>query len=212
MLGATMPRPYDRARILEAAARARVRNRRRQAIALFRRVLAVEPDNVDLHAKLAPLLARTGQHFDAWQSFQRVARTHLREKRADRALAVYREASEHLPRQPEAWLAVAALERKRGRPDAAVAALCAGRRHFRGRRRRAEAIHLLRRAAELDPANVAVALDLSRLLSRSGQRDEATLRLRRLEERCEGRERRRVLGAHWRLEPSLMGTWRWLRA
>ena len=50
---------YDRARILEAAARARARGKRRRAIDLYRQVLFVEPRNGDLHAKLAPLLADT---------------------------------------------------------------------------------------------------------------------------------------------------------
>ena len=58
-------RIYDRLRVMEAAERARVRNKRRKAIALYRWVLAVEPNNVDLHAKIAPLLAQTGQNFDA---------------------------------------------------------------------------------------------------------------------------------------------------
>ena len=48
---------YDRARILEEAARARARNKRWRAIELYRWILAVEPNNADLHAKLAPLLA-----------------------------------------------------------------------------------------------------------------------------------------------------------
>ena len=65
--------PYDRQRILEEAARERARNRRRRAIALYRSVLAVERTSADLHAKLAPLLAETGQSFDAWQSYRAVA-------------------------------------------------------------------------------------------------------------------------------------------
>jgi hypothetical protein len=56
---------YDRTRILEEAARARARRKRARAIELYRWVLAIEPQNALLHAKLAPLLAEAGEHFDA---------------------------------------------------------------------------------------------------------------------------------------------------
>ena len=61
---------YDRTRILDAAARARSRKKRERAIALYRWVLAAEPKNLELHGKLGPLLAESGQHFDAWSSFR----------------------------------------------------------------------------------------------------------------------------------------------
>ena len=40
---------YDRARLLSKAEQARRRGRAAKAIELYRRVLAVEPDNADLH-------------------------------------------------------------------------------------------------------------------------------------------------------------------
>ncbi len=83
-------RNYDRTRILEAAAKARAQKKRKRAVALYRRVLAVERLNAEIHTRIAPLLAETGQNFDAWLSFQIVARAYLRERRADKALAAYR--------------------------------------------------------------------------------------------------------------------------
>ena len=76
-------RPYDRARILAGAERARRRGRVARAVALYRRVLAQEPENADLHRKLAPLLAATGQRFDAWQSFRVAARDLMRQMVAE---------------------------------------------------------------------------------------------------------------------------------
>ena len=75
---------YDRKQLLEAAARARAKNQRRRAISLYRWLLAVERNNADLHGKLAPLLAETGQEFDAWQSFRSTAQAALRDGRDDR--------------------------------------------------------------------------------------------------------------------------------
>ena len=51
------PKHYDRSRILDEAAHARAKKRRKKAIALYRRVLAVERHNAELHAKIAPLLS-----------------------------------------------------------------------------------------------------------------------------------------------------------
>jgi hypothetical protein len=51
--------------ILEQAARARSRRQWRRAIALYRQVLTFEPNSVEIHERLAPLLAATRQEFDA---------------------------------------------------------------------------------------------------------------------------------------------------
>lgn len=205
-------RSYDRTRILEAASRARSKKRYRKAAALYRRVLAVEPRNLELHARLAPLLAATGQGFDAWQSFCSCAEVAAAEKRLDQAAAIYREAARCLPREREAWERLAATERQRGRSREAVDALREGHLRLRGGRRRAEAIHLLRRAREIEPWDPTVALPLTRLLARSGQEAEAQLLLEQLAGRVQGSDLRRVRGIQWRIAPTLPNTWRWLRA
>ena len=208
----TRTQTYDRKRILEQAARAARRRRARRAVSLYRRVLAVEPGNPELLEKLAPLLARAGQDFDAWLAFKAAAQARLQQGRVDRALAVWYDATRALPRRIDAWLALAELERQRGRRDAALSALLAGRRCFRGRRWRAHAIHLLRQARRLRPGDVEVALELARLLAVSGQGAEAELLLAELARRSQGPALRRVRAAHWRIAPSLQHTWLWLRA
>src|SRR3990172_4425674 len=94
---------YDRSRLLEEAARAAAGKRTARAIALYRWVLAIEPHNADIHLKLAPLLARRSQGFDAWQSFQSAARAFLRHGQPDRAVAIYRQAAAALPREVQVW-------------------------------------------------------------------------------------------------------------
>lgn len=192
---------YDRQRILEAAARERARNRRRQAIALYRSVLAVERNNADLHAKLAPLLAESGQEFDAWQSYRAVANAALREEREDRALGIYREATQLLPREIEAWQGLARLLCKRGEEPEAVEALVEGSRQFRTPYLRPLAIHLLRRARAIEPWNAVVVIELARHLGRADQRDEARILLSELAERASGATLRRVRLAELRIDP-----------
>jgi tetratricopeptide (TPR) repeat protein len=203
---------YDRSTLLDAAARARSRKKRPRAIELYRRVLAVEPHNPELHAKLAPLLAETGQGFDSWQSFRAVARAHLREGHADQALAVYHEAALYLPQEIQAWQAVARLQHRSGRQREASETLLEGSRNFRTRWLRPQAIALLRRARDIDAWDFEIVLELARLLASDDQGIEAAMLLKGLVERTRGRRLRRVRGAQLRNRPRFATLWRWLRA
>jgi tetratricopeptide (TPR) repeat protein len=203
--------PYDREQLLEAAARARARNRRSKAIALYRHVLAVERGNTDLHAKLAPLLAETGQPFDAWQSFRNTAQAALREGRDDKALAIYREASQHLPREIQVWQALARQLSKTGDDAEAIEALLEGSRQFRTPYLRPQAIHLLRRARTIDPWHFETVIELAGLLRRCDQREEARMLLDGLAGRAAGRRLVQVRRAQLWLDPGLRTAWQLLR-
>lgn len=203
---------YDRTRVLEEAARARSRRRRGRAIRLYRWALAMEPRNAELHAKLAPLLAETGHHFEAWVSFRAVAKACLRNGLTDKSLAVYKEAALYLPREYQVWPAIAALQRRRGNDREAVETLIEGSRHLRSRFERPQAIHLLRRAREIEPWHFVAVLELSRLLAGSEQRDEARILLDGLAAGADGEQRKRVRAAQLRLDPGLATAWRWLRS
>lgn len=201
---------YDRAQILDAAARARAKKKRVRAIELYRRVLTVEAHNPELHAKLAPLLAETGQSFDAWLSFRAVARAYVRGGQLDQALAVYREAALYLPQETQAWQAVARLQHRAGREREAIETLLEGSRNFRTRWLRPQAIALLRRARDLDEWDFEVVLELARLLASHEQKYEATDLLDGLAERSGGQRLRRVRLAQLRNRPGLRTLWRWL--
>ncbi len=203
---------YDRARILGAASRARAERRLCKATSLYRRVLAVEPDNLELHARLAPLLAARGLDFDAWASFGRCARAALRDGEIERAATIYREAVRCLPNRVEAWEKLARIEFKLNRKEPALEILLEARQHFRGRRWRSEAIALLRRARDIQPHNLEVLLDLCGLLARSDQESEAQLLLERAARRATGPSLQRLRWAQWRIAPTLAATWLWLRA
>lgn len=203
---------YDRKRLLAEAERARAKGRCRRAVALFRRVLAVEPRNAELHARIAPLLAKTKQHFDAWQSFRLAGEALLNTNQAGESLALYREAARCLPRQIEAWQRLAELEHRLGRRKRAREILLRARRNFRSRRHRPQAIALLRAAREIEPWEADTVIDLARLLGSSRQAPEAQWLLEQLAQRSSGPQLRRVRRLQWRLEPSLRHTWYWLRA
>jgi len=95
---------YDRKWLLAEAEKARIRGRRRRAISLYRRILAAEPHDPTLHARVAPLLAAAGKRFDAWQSYRQAAQVHLKNQNKEESLALYRDATKTLPMQIEACL------------------------------------------------------------------------------------------------------------
>jgi tetratricopeptide (TPR) repeat protein len=212
MFGFDQTRSYDRARILEAAMQAKAHKKRGQAIALYRRILALEPSNPEIHLRVAPLLAETGQSFDAWVSYRTAAQASLRERRGDKALAIYREAAAYLPREVDVWLSIARIHLKRGRRRDAVESLIEGACQFRSRFTWPEAIHLLRRAHEIAPWDFEAVFELARLLARSGQREEARRFLDGLLVRCQGERARRVYAAQFRLDGDVRVAWRWLCA
>jgi tetratricopeptide (TPR) repeat protein len=175
-------------------------------------VLAVEPANADLHGKLAPLLAETGQHFDALESYRQMAQASLRQGNAERAVAIYREAARQLPRELEVWRAMADLQHAQGRTEEAIQTLVRGHREFRSHELRPRGIHLLRRAREIEAWHIDAIVPLSQLLAKTQQRYEALLLLRGLAGRCGGGELRRVRSALFRLESTPANAWNYLRA
>lgn len=203
---------FDRHQILSEAARARAAGRRHKAIGLYRWVLAVEPRNAEVHLRLAPLLAETGQAFDAWLSYRSAARAHARAGYRDRALVVYREAARLLPREVRVWEALSRLCAEDEQPDQAVEVLLEGSRRFRGRWDRAQSIHLLRQARELQPWGFEICLELARQLALADQLREAELLLQGLAVRVSGLRLRQVRSIQFLSRPALRTLWRWIQA
>jgi tetratricopeptide (TPR) repeat protein len=206
-----MASDYDRSKLVARAERARKARRTRTAIALYRQVLAVDRELPEIHAKLAPLLARTRQSFDALLSFRAAAEGFMRTNQSDRALATCHDATHHLPRNSEVWQTLSRMQRARGKPDEAARTLLEGRARLTRRSDRAQAIHLLRTAHEMDAWNPAIVLDLAKLLARTQQRAEALLLLEGLAHRVAGRARLRARGRILRLQPRPHHLWLWLR-
>ena len=205
-------RRYNRSRLLGDAARAQRKGKLRKAAKLYREVLAVEPGNVDIERKLAPLLARSGKRAEAWASYRRAAEGLARQGLLESAIGVYREGAEQLPRESALWLALAELELKRGRRADAVQALWTGARGLRTRAERPQAIRLLERAHQLDPAAFEVSFELAARLARVGKRRRALGLLEELAAKRHGPMLRRVRAQQLRIAPGPRTAWRWLRA
>ena len=203
-------RSYDRTRLLDQAARAAQRRRHKKAIALYRQILAVNPNDTQIHRKIAPLLARTKQLDDAWESYRRAAEQLSRKGFVDQAIGTYREAATHLSRQHRLWLALAELEVKRGRPVDAVNALVDGSRRVRTRRNKQDAVALLQQARKIQPGAFVPNFELAGVLASAGARNRALRILEELVPRARGRELRKLRGRQFFLSPTPAAAWRWI--
>ena len=205
-------KPHDRSRLLKDAARARKKGKRQKAIALYRELLAVEPENPDLHRRIAPLLAETKQPAEAWASYRRAVDGLVSQGFVEQAVGVLREASTRLPREPEVWGGLADLEIQRRRPVDAHKVLLEGRRHFRSKRHRSKAILLLLRARKLAPRDFSTNYDLAGLLAKAGARGRARSLLEEIASWARAGQLRRVRARQFALSPTPAAAWGWLRA
>jgi tetratricopeptide (TPR) repeat protein len=205
-------KPYDRSRLLKDAARARKKGRPQKAIALYRELLGMEPDNPDLHRRIAPLLAETRQSAAAWTSYRHAADRLVDQGFLEQAVGVLREASAHLPREPEVWGGLADLELQRHRPIDAHKVLLEGRRHLGSKRDRSHAILLLLRARKLAPRDFSTNYDLAGLLAKAGAHGRARSLLEEIASWTRAGQLRRVRARQFALSPTPAAAWGWLRA
>jgi tetratricopeptide (TPR) repeat protein len=158
-----------RRHLFTEANRARSKGRVQRAITLFRELLCEDPGDLDVLLRLAPLLACEGERFEAWSLYRQACKALLAAGRHEACLAAFREANRVLPYEFEAWRLTAELERKLGRERAAFETLLEGRRQFRTRFVRAQAIALLKLAREIHAWDHAVVMDLAHLYVQTGQ-------------------------------------------
>jgi tetratricopeptide (TPR) repeat protein len=210
-MGLLSAEPYDRARLLDAAARARRRGRFHEAITCYERVLKAEPENPELLRRIAPLFAQAAEPDRAWQAYRGAADAFTRTGHSDKAVGVYREAATHMPRNAVVWLSIAELERVRGRIVDAKLALLTGRGHYRKRGDACVAADLLRRALALDPSDFDARIDLARCEARAGERAAALASLAAARA-VRPDLVRRIRWEELRVAPGAARVWAWLRA
>jgi tetratricopeptide (TPR) repeat protein len=206
---------YERATVLDQADRARGRGSVRKAIRGYRTILQHDPSDHQVHARVAPLLARTRRWDEARKSFDAAGEGFLKQGFADKAIAVWTNAAQHFPGDVEYWERIANEQLRRGRRVDAVKALLQGRDQFRGRKQRATAVSLLRQVLEVDTFHFEGTLDLCSLLAKEGPggKAEAERLLRCLERWVTQRKLRRKLRlAQLKLAPSFQRAMAWATA
>jgi tetratricopeptide (TPR) repeat protein len=204
-------RAFVRREVVAAADLARARGRRGRAVAGYRRALEADPNDLVVHAKIAPLLAAGGEREAALKSFRCAADGQAQAGFHERALALFIHASEHYPDDEALWPEIARLHLQRGRRAEAVAALTSGGWRLTLARRFDVAERVLRLAVQLDPEDADTQVILARTLARAGRRAEALRLLEGLVDRERGRRRLAVRGVMFRVAPTPARLWAWVR-
>jgi tetratricopeptide (TPR) repeat protein len=205
-------RPSTRVEQIALADVARARGRRKQAIAGYRRVLEGNPLDLTVHAKLAPLLAASGDRDGALTSFRTAADGQAKAGFHERALSLFIQAAEHYPDEEPLWPEIARLHLQRGRRAEAVAALTEGAWRLHVTRQHVAAERVLRLALQFEPYDADAIAILARTLGKAGRREEAVELLEDLAPRTRGRRLRAVRGLIFRLHPTFGHLREWARA
>ncbi|MCK5690510.1 tetratricopeptide repeat protein [Myxococcota bacterium] len=200
-----------RVEILAAASKARGRGRVGRAIKEYQKLLDEDPDDREAHARIAPLLSRKKRYDESWTSFSRAAQIFLDQGFETKALSIYVQSTDSLPRNLDAWQTVANLQFKMGRRPDAIQVLLKSIKNFKGKRFRREGILLMRQAFEIQPWEPKVTRNLILLLHAEGEIMESARLARGLADRSDGKERRKALWMVFRATPGFRTAWGWFR-
>ncbi len=206
-------KPYIRSELLEQADQARAKGQLRKAIKRYRQILAVDPSDIVVHGKLAPLLARkTNQRGESLASFQLAAAGHQKAGYPDRAISVYVQAAQLFPEQVDLWRQIAETQVRTGKRVDAVNTLVTGSGHLRDKKELwGHATALLESALELSPRHPEATLCMAMLLGAQGRVKDGLALLAPLSDGLLGQPLRRVRWAMVRLSPTPRHLWRWVR-
>lgn len=208
----SQPESFDLPRLKKRASAALRKGRRKKALALYRRILEVEPDNLEIHQKIAPLLVRARQPEEALASYRRAVDGLLRQGFDEKAIGLLHAAARQLPHEQWLWQSAADLEAGRGHTADAIETLLLGAQGFRPRRHRLRAIELLIHARKLDRSHFRATYELARLLGKSGGRRRALRLLDELAAAPHSRHLRRIRARQLWLAPGPRSLWRLARA
>ncbi len=183
---------YDRGAILREAERHRSRGRIRKAIREYERVLAVDPHDVEVHAKVAPLYIRTRRKDKAKASLRRVGAWYERQGFVEKAIAELRLVLKIDRRDLAARMHLVDLYLAKALTASALRLLERARRIFRGRQFLKEALAVEEKILSIAPRDFRAQVSMARLLSKAGKEREARQLLLTMELRCarEGNRKR----------------------
>ncbi len=202
---------YDRSAILRKAEVYRSRGRVRRAIREYEKILAVDPQDIDVHTKVAQLYIRAGRSEQAMASLKRIVEWNEHEGFVDKAIAMLRVAQGVDRRDLEVYLRLADLYLGKGVNGDALGLLEGARRAFRRKRFRKEAIAVEEKILSFAPDDFQAQVSCVRLLWHAGRRYDAEERLWHMEAHWAFRKNKEYWRkTRWllcRLAPSLATGW-----
>jgi tetratricopeptide (TPR) repeat protein len=167
--------------VLRRAETFRIRGKIRPAIREYEKVLAVDPQDLEVHTKLAPLYIRARRKDAAKPSLRRVIAAYEKQGFVDKTIAMLRLALTLDRLELGFYLRLAELYLDKGLKGDALKLLEGARKRFRRKRFLKEAISVEEKILGFAPDNFRAQVSLVRHLWRAGRKEEARARLWRME-------------------------------
>lgn len=167
--------------LLRKAEGYRAQRRLRKAIGEYEKILSVDPQDVEVHARIVPLYIKTGRKKQAKASLRQVIACYESQGFVEKAIAMLRLSLSVDRRDLDARLHLADLYLEKSHTSDALKLLEGSRKAFRSRRFLPEAIAVENKILSFAPDDFRAQSSLVRLLWNDGQRREAVQRLRRME-------------------------------
>jgi tetratricopeptide (TPR) repeat protein len=202
---------YDRGEILRKAEKYRSKLRIRKAIREYEKILSADPQDIDVHIRIAPIYIRVGRKDQAKTSLRQVIAWYEKMGFTEKAIATLRLALKVDHRDLATNLNLVDLYLGKNHAVEARNVLDRARKAFRGKRFLKEALAVEEKILGLAPDDFRAQVSLVRLLWRTGKRREALERIRRMEEQWARRGNkpcwRKTRRLSWLLAPSLSTSW-----
>jgi tetratricopeptide (TPR) repeat protein len=210
------PAPYDRGETLRMAENYRSQRRIKKAIREYEKILSVDPRDIDVHIKIAPLYIRAGRKDQAKASLRQAIAWYETKGFEDKAIATLRLALTIDRHNLAAHIDLANRYLGKGHPGDARKVLDAARKTFRGRKFLKEALAVEEMILSLAPDDFRAQVSAVRLLWKMGKRRVALDRLRRMDDlwarRGNKRYWRKIRMLRCNLAPSLSTVWDYIHS
>lgn len=202
---------FDRRAVAAKAAEARGKGKRKRAVELYREILEHDPEDHEVHGKIAQLLAEGGDLTAASVSFRAGAEGYHKKGFTDRAIALLKQGTTYLPTDAELWLRISEMYVGREKKKDAEKTLSDARPMFKRKADLRGAARILDAHLALEPRALDVAIDRAQVAKRLRDRDHGVALLTGLLAGASDAERKKLRKALFSLQPSLGSWWRWVR-
>jgi tetratricopeptide (TPR) repeat protein len=202
---------FNRNQLLRDANDARAKGKRKRAVELYKAILARDPEDFEVHHKLAQILAEAGDLDAAKASFHAAAEGYHKKGFSDRAIALFHQTVEHVPEDVDAWLRIAELYVVRLKKADAQKTLGDARKIFKKKRHMAHAARVLKAAMFLEPNRIDLVIDAAQVEKRRGDKARAVEILDEKIAQANSFDRRVLRKAMFFITPSLGNLFRWMR-
>ena len=202
---------FQRNAVLREANDARGKGKRKRAVELYRQILAHDPEDFEVHGKLAQLLAEGGEIDEARKSFHAGAEGYHKKGFTDRAIALLHQAVQAVPTDVDGWLRISDLQIIRLKKADAANTLANGRKIFRKRKHLAAAAQILQAHMQLEPTRMEIVIDLAQVEKKRGNKPRSIELLESTMPGVNAFDRKKLRKALFFVAPSPRTLWRWFK-